>query len=311
MTDTPATNPTPDPPSAATPAPEPQVGHSSAWIRETTAESFEQDVINRSHDVPVVLDFWSPSCAPCQELTPILVKLVNEADGRWELVRINIDDCQDLATAFQVQSIPLLVAFVGGQPVDSVPGLLPEEGLREWMSRFIPSEASTLMAAGDALEAQDPESAAAKYREALALAPDEAALKIRLARVCLALGNNEDTSALIDELESRGFLEPEAQQLKDQLGLTESATETGGVAEAREALTASPGEIDLQLKLAEALAVERQFEEAVEICLQMVERDRDGAGQQARDTLVTFFAMPGADPEFVSASRRRLATLLY
>lgn len=311
MTDTPPANPAPDPSASDNPAPGSTVGHSSPWITETTTESFEQDVVNRSQDVPVVLDFWAPSCAPCRELTPILEKLVNEADGSWELVRVNIDDCQDLATAFQVESIPLLVAFVGGQPIDSVPGLLPEEKLREWLSQFIPSQASTLMAAGDALETGDPEAAAAKYREALAVAPDEAALKIRLARVSLALGKHEDTSALIAELESRGFLEPEAQQLKDQLGITESVTESGGVAEARQALAASPEETGLQLKLAEALAVERQFEEAAKICLQMVERDRDGAGQQARDTLVTIFAMPGADPEFVSASRRRLATLLY
>ena len=85
----------------------------------------------------------------------------------------------------------------------------------------------------------------------------------------------------------------------------------GGVTEARKAAEESPGEEDLQLKLAEALAAERQFEEAFEVCLGIVQRDRDGLGQDARDALVTFFGMPTANPELVSTARRRLATLLY
>ena len=286
-------------------------GNASPFIHETTAESFEQDVMVRSQELPIVLDFWAPWCDPCRQLTPLLEKLVVEDAGRWLLVKINIDDCQELAQAFGVESIPLLVAFLDGQPVDSAPGVQTEEQLREWLARFVPSHASVLVADGDALEATEPAQAAAKYREALVLEPDNSEVKIRLARVAMTLDDTAGAAALVGELEERGFLEPEAQALKDQLDVTSSASLSGGVDEARKAALESPGDEDLQLKLAEALAAERQFEEAFEVCLGIVGRDRDGRGQDARDALVTFFGMPTANPELVSTTRRRLATLLY
>jgi len=286
-------------------------GNASPFIHETTSETFEQDVMVRSQDLPIVIDFWAPWCDPCRQLTPLLEKLVGEDGGRWLLVKVNIDDCQELAQAFGVESIPLLVAFLEGQPVDSAPGVLTEEQLREWLARFVPSEVSVLVADGDALEEAEPAQAAAKYREALVLEPDNSEVKIRLARVAITLDDTAGAAVLIGELEQRGFLEPEAQALKDQLDITNSASESGGVTEARKAAEESPGEEGLQLKLAEALAAERQFEEAFEVCLGIVQRDRDGLGQDARDALVTFFGMPTANPELVSAARRRLATLLY
>ncbi|HAA52975.1 MAG TPA: co-chaperone YbbN [Planctomycetaceae bacterium] len=305
MTESPLLDPSDD-----TPAPTGK-GHDSPFVHDTTAETFEQDVMVRSQDVPIVIDFWAPWCDPCRQLAPLLEKLVGEAGGRWHLVKVNIDECEDLAMAFQVQSIPLLVAFVGGQPVDSAPGVLTEEQLREWLSRFVPSEASILIADGEELEADDPGRAAAKYREALSLEPDNDAVKLRLARVAVALEDSAGAASLIAELEQRGFLEPEAQSLKDQLEITSSASQSGGVSEARKAADKAPEDGELQLKLAEALAAERQFDEAFTICLGIVERDRDGLGQNARDALVTFFGMPTADPEVVSQARRRLATLLY
>ncbi len=283
----------------------------SPFIQETTAEKFEQDVVVRSQDLPIVIDFWAPWCDPCRQLTPLLEKLVIEDGGRWLLVKVNIDDCQELAQGFGVESIPLLIAFLDGQPVDSAPGVLTEEQLREWLARFVPSAASVLVSDGEALEADEPAKAAAKYREALVLEPDNAELKIRLARVAMTLDDTAGAAALVGELEQRGFLEPEAQALKDQLDITSSASLSGGITEARKAAEESPGEENLQLKLAEALAAERQFEEAFEVCLGIVQRDRDGLGQDARDALVTFFGMPTANPELVSTARRRLATLLY
>ena len=305
MTESPLLDPSDD-----TPAPTGK-GHDSPFIHETTTETFEQDVMVRSQDVPIVIDFWAPWCDPCRQLAPLLEKLVTEAGGRWHLVKVNIDECEDLAMAFQVQSIPLLVAFIGGQPVDSAPGVLTEEQLREWLSQFVPSEASVLIADGEELEADDPGGAATKYREALSLEPDNDAVKLRLARLAVTLNDTAGAAALIAELEQRGFLEPEAQSLKDQLEITSSASQSGGVSEARKAADAAPEDGELQLKLAEALAAERQFDEAFAICLGIVERDRDGLGQNARDALVTFFGMPTADPEVVSQARRRLATLLY
>ena len=283
----------------------------SRWISDTNSDGFEEQVLIRSQDVPVIVDFWAPWCAPCRELAPLLEKLVEEAAGRWELVRVNIDDCQDLAGAFGVESIPLVVAIINGQPADSFAGVLPEESLREWLARFLPSDISLLLEAAGALEAEDPAGAREKYQQAAELAPEDAGIQICLARVAVTLEDRETAGTILHTLASRGFLEPEAQQLQDQLDLHSAATETGGIEPARLAAEAAPDDASLQLKLSEALAIGHQFDEAFSICLGLVERDRDGAGQQARDHLVKFLALPGVDSELVSTTRRQLATLLY
>ena len=209
------------------PGEQPSEQPTSRWISDTDSDGFEQKVLVRSQEVPVVVDFWAPSCGPCREVTPLLEKLVDEANGRWELVRVNIDECQDLAGAFGVESIPLVVAIINGQPADSFAGVLPEESLREWLARFLPSDVSLLLEAAETLEADDPAAAIEKYQQAAELAPGDAGIRIRLARVALAQDDREVAGAVLEELAARGFLEPEAQQLQDQLELLSAAAESG------------------------------------------------------------------------------------
>ena len=154
------------------------MAEASPWIVDTSVENFNQDVIERSTDVPVVVDFWAPWCGPCRQLTPILEKMAQEYDGKFILVKVNIEEAQELATAMGVQSIPLVVAFQAGQPVNQFMGLLPEEKLREWLGTILPSPAQELVAEGQMLEASDAAAAEGKYREALALDKGDDAVKV-------------------------------------------------------------------------------------------------------------------------------------
>lgn len=283
----------------------------SAWIIDITEENFETEVIQQSEQTPIVIDFWAPWCGPCQQLAPLLEKMVEEFQGKIRLAKINIDEQQGLAAAFQVQSIPTVVAFLNGQPVDQFQGLLPEETLREWIARLVPSPVEILFQEGQAIEESDPAAAEAKYREAAALDPDNDVIKLRIAAVLAKLSRFDECAQIIQELEKRGFLEPEAEQIKSQLELQAGAEEAGGTEAARAALEADPENPALKIALADALAISNKHEEALEICLSIIEQDKTGAGVEAKATILRIFDLLGPQSDLTSVYRRKLATLLY
>jgi putative thioredoxin len=282
-----------------------------SWILETTTERFEKDAIRASSERPVVVDFWAPWCAPCRQLTPLLEKLATEFNGRFQLVKVNVDENPDLAQAFGVQSIPFVAALRDGQLVNEFSGVHPEEKLREWIGGMLPSKADELYKKGLALEKTDPKAALGPLREAAALEPDKAPIRIALARVLLKLNQDDECRTIIADLESRGYLEPEAEKVKSELALRAAAAEAGPVDEARKAAAANPDDLNLQLKLADALAVSNRHDEALRICLDIIQKDKSGVGVEAKNTMVRIFDMLGPGSELVSAFRRKLATALY
>tara|TARA_R110002111_G_scaffold168038_1_gene233861 strand:+ start:140102 stop:140965 length:864 start_codon:yes stop_codon:yes gene_type:complete len=283
----------------------------SAWTIDITEENFETEVIQQSEQTPIVIDFWAPWCGPCQQLAPLLDKMVEEFQGKFRLAKINIDEQQGLAAAFRVQSIPAVVAFQHGQPVDQFQGLLPEETLREWITRLIPSPLEILLQEAQAAEETEPALAESKYREALDLDPGNDAIKLRIAAVLVRQSRFDECTKIIHKLEERGYLEPEAEQIKSQLELQAAADEAGGVEAARATLAADPENPLLKISLADALAVSNKHEEALEICLSIIEQDKTGAGVEAKATMLKIFDLLGTQSALTGTYRRKLATLLY
>jgi putative thioredoxin len=284
---------------------------SSPWIVETSDADFQRDVIDRSRERPVVLDFWAEWCGPCRMLGPVLEQLAIEADGQFLLVKADVDRAQQAAAALNVSSIPAVFGLRDGRVVDQFVGVLPEPQLREWLNRLQPSPAERLLSEASSLEASDPKAAEAKLREALTLAPRDDAIKIALARVLLAQDRVADSEQLVNELAARGFMEPEAEVLQSQLFLRRLADEAGNVENAQAALEAAPNDREAKWRLARALAGQRQFEAALEQALQLVQFDRKGYGEQARELMVQLFRALGPNHELTSTYRRKLSSALY
>ena len=276
------------------------------WVISTTAKSFEDDVFGQSSRFPVVVDFWAPWCAPCRQLGPLLEKLAREFAGRFVLVKANTDEMPQIASQFQVQSIPSVFGVTGGEVVDFFAGALPERQLRAWLDGLLRS--GRVLEAKN-LEALDPSAAVEIYREILAESPQDSKATIGLARSLVRMERFDEACELIAGLEKRGFLEPEAEQLKAAVDLQASgATDLDAC---RRAAEANPSDFSARLKYAEALAGAQQYQQALDIALSLVELDRAGTGEAARQLMVNVFRVLPGESELVQQYRRKLAMLLF
>lgn len=278
---------------------------SSGWTIDTTDETFEVDAIERSHKDLVVVDFWSDTCQPCRLLAPVLEGVVGEFEGKVVLVKVNIDQAPQAAADFQVQSVPSVYALIDGQVADTFQGLVPEETIREWFSTLLRHKHLVML---KALEDTDSASAEAQYQEILESDPESPHANIGLARLLASKGDAEAAGQIISRLEERGFLEPEAEQVKASLSLSDETTD---LPEARAAAAANPDDFQLQLVLSEALAAQGEHPEAMDIALSLIEHDRQQTGTQAHQLMLNIFKVLPDDAELVSTYRRRLAMKLY
>src|SRR5262249_12825461 len=209
---------------------------------------------------------------PCRLLGPILEKVARDYAGKFVLVKAETEKLPGIATAFGVQSIPAVYALRDGQLLDFFVGLRDERQLHAWIDRLLPSEAETLLAEARSLEATDPAAAEAKFLDASRLDPNLAAARIGLAALYLAQGRAGEARAIIEELEKRGFLEEEAEKVKAQLHLAASdARSPRDLESLRAKVAADPKALPSALELAQALAADAKYEEALETALQIVQ----------------------------------------
>lgn len=282
----------------------------SPHVLDATAETFERDVLQWSHERPVVIDFWAQWCQPCRILGPVLERLANEYGGAFLLVKADTESLADVAARFGVRSIPAVFAVRDGEVVDGFVGVLSEREIRAFLDGLLPTPAEAKTTEARRLEHTDPNRAEALYREAVALEADDPRAKIGLARVLLARGQAVEAQSLIAELERRGFLEPDAERIKAELTLRGQAEGLGNVEQARAELAAHPNDLGRVLQLAEALAAVGQYSESLQLCLDLVERDRAGIGEEARKTMLAVFQLLPADSTLLADYRRQLSFVL-
>ena len=256
--------------------------------------------------MPVVVDFHAAWCGPCRTLGPILEQLAAEAGGAWRLAKVDTDAEPDLAAAFQVSSLPLVMAFVDGKAAGEFVGLRSEAQVREWLEPIVPDEAAMHAAAADDLLETDPAAAAGEYGAALALRPDFPAVRARLAAALLATGDRDGCAEQVAELEKRGFLEPAAAKVKARLELAGG----GSIEEAKAAAAANPDDPAAAVALANALAAAGDYDSALEAGLDAVRRFPGDPRDAAKATLLRVFEVLGDDPR-VGEYRRKLASALY
>jgi putative thioredoxin len=285
-------------------------------VKDTTTQSFMKDVIEESKRQPVLVDFWASWCGPCKQLTPILEKAVKAAKGKVKLAKMDIDKHPDIPGQMGIQSIPAVIAFANGQPVDGFMGALPESQVIAFLERVTKSKIGAedqdmLKAADAALAAGRPADAADIYAKVLAQDSGNIPALAGLARCYVATGNIEQakkTLALVPEAKRNDAAVAAA---RAALEIAEQAKAVGPVDELQKKLSANPLDHQARFDLAAALNAAGKRTEALDHLIEIVKRDRKWNDDGARKQLVQFFDAWGpTDPATVDG-RKRLSSILF
>ncbi len=285
-------------------------------IKDSDTASFAADVIDASRDVPVIVDFWAPWCGPCKTLGPALEKVVKQAGGKVRMVKINVDENQQLAAQLRVQSIPTVFGFKNGQPVDGFMGAVPESQLKQFVERLAgpvgPSPAEQLLEAGQAaLEAGDMDTAAQAFGQLMQAEPDNLTATGGLARVLVHSGELEAARELLDQVPEKDQGNSDISGARAALALAEQAADAGDTAELRAKLEANPADHQARFDLALALVAGNRREDGVAELLEIIRRDRNWNDEAARKQLIEFFEAWGPTDELTQSARRQLSSLLF
>lgn len=280
------------------------------WTIEAGEDNFEADVLERSHEVPVLVDFWAPWCGPCRVLGPVLEKLADEYSGKFVLAKINVDESPSLAGAFGVQGIPAVKLIKDGEIAGEFTGALPEPAVREMLSRYLPSEYDEQAdEAADLEEQGKPAEAQAIYQSILDAEPTHAKSLLGLGRVLMNAGDRDDALKNLERISPAAEERKIADRLIARLQL--QGNQSADEATLRQKLAAQPDSLEARFELAQALAANEKFEEALSEFLDIVKSDREFRDDGARKAMVQIFDVLPPDDPLIDKYRSELAKVLF
>ncbi|SOE16911.1 thioredoxin [Hoeflea halophila] len=295
-------------------------GVAGELISDTTTAGFTADVIQASRDVTVLVDFWAPWCGPCKQLTPIIEKVVREANGRVKLVKLNIDDHPAIPGQMGIQSIPAVVAFAGGKPVDGFMGALPESQIREFIDKVAgPAPASSadeqitqiITQSREALAAGDIETAARGFGAVLQSDQGHVGAITGMAACMLAAGELDRAEKLLNAVPVEDRKDPEIAAVFKRHEMAREVSELGDPVELEARLASNPADHEARIQFAKILNAKGKREAAADELFTIMRADPKWEDEAARKMLLEFFEAWGpVDPATLSA-RRKLSSLLF
>ena len=294
----------------------PPAGGAGDLIKDTTTAGFRQDVIAESMQRPVLVDFWAPWCGPCKQLTPVIEKVVKAAAGRVALVKMNIDDHPSIAGQLGIQSIPAVIAFSKGQPVDGFMGAVPESQINELIDRLAappgPSPIEQLMAEAAAVLAEgDLAGASELYAAVLGQEPDNVVALAALAKIQLDAGELENAKQVLAMVPEAKANDPALAGIRAAIDLAEQAAALGDLAGLQAEVEANPDAHQARFDLALGLAARGDRAGAVDHLIALRRRDKEWNEDGARKQLLQFFEAWGVMDADTIRGRRKLSTLLF
>ena len=282
------------------------------YVFDATAANFEADVLQKSMNTPVLVDFWAEWCGPCKQLGPILEKLAGEYHGAFELAKVDVDKEQELGAAFQVRSIPTVFLVKGGQLVDGFPGVLPEGQLREFLKHhgIEPATAAEQDETPTEAAALDPHAEVMRLRGEAAATPDDDHLKLDLALALLKTGAAHEAEQLLDALPANLAHDDRAVSARSRLGFAALLDNAPPVEVLEAAIASNPDDLRARHLLGVQRIVAGDSQAGLEQFIEMLRRDRSYEEGLPRKALIDAFRIV-EDEDLVGTYRRRMSSLLF
>ena len=283
----------------------------NAHVFDATADNFETEVLQKSLQTPVLVDFWAEWCGPCKTLGPILEKLAADYHGAFRLAKVDVDKEPQLAGAFQVRSIPTVFLVKDGQLVDGFPGALPEGQLREFLTHHGIQPAEAIEEVPEAAAAPlDPHAEVVRLRHESVAAPDNAELRLDLALALLRIGAAQEAEQLLDALPANLATDDRSVRARSRLGFAALLKDAPPAEVLEAAIASNPDDLRARHLLGALKLVDGDAEAGLEQFLEMLRRDKAYEDGLPRKTLIDAFRVV-EDEDLVGRYRRKMASLLF
>ena len=289
-------------------------------IIEVLTENFISDVIERSKETPVIVDFWAPWCEPCKQLTPVIEKIVREKNGNVILAKMNIDESPEVAQQLKIQSIPAVMAFNDGQPVDGFIGVQPEKNITEFVNKISSLKNSSsieenVIAGKKYIDDGDIETAALVFSEILKIEPKNISAKSMLARCLLRSGQIDEAEDIINNLPANSENNQDFVSVKSEVEVFKNAKNNPisneQEAELKRDIDKNPKNHQIRLDLAKLLLAKGENENAINELLKIIEFDPQWNDGEARKQLIEIFNILGNEDVLVIEGRKKLSSMLF
>ena len=284
---------------------------SSPYVVEITDNNYQEAVIETSRRVPVLVDFWASWCQPCQMLMPVLARLAEDYQGKFILAKINTEEQQAIAAQFGIRSIPTVKLFRNGEPVDEFAGALPEAEIRKFLDKHIPRESDALVdQARQLLQQGDAQGARNLLEQAKATDPSNSNIDLALAQSLATIGDTAKAGEILQGLPADMRSKPEVQTLQARLFFETLLADAPSEDELKQRLDSDENDTQALYLLAAHQAAGQHYEQAMELLLQLMKKDRSYGDDDARKALLKLFDLLGDDP-LVPRYRSKMMSLIY